>query len=180
MLRLLLENLRSKAQFGLRVELQAQPAVRAVSGWWEYSSEQQDAAEYMGVVLGSSGALSNVWCSRRELDGHVSTTDRGQALLLEMSTPNSDLQALLDAWQHQEHVHALSDQQDLVPVQIGRYCGGRKNQAPLLFTEDVAVPVFSQGMRCLRTFYRPVAAVIHLGPECKSGHYRSLLRLGDD
>ena len=134
----------------------------------------------MGVVLGSSGALSNVWCSRRELDGHVSTTDRGQALLLEMSTRSSDLQALLDAWQHQEHVHALSDQQDLVPVQIGRYCGGRKNQAPLLFTEDVAVPVFSQGMRCLHTFYRPVAAVIHLGPECKSGHYRSLLRLGDD
>ena len=153
--------------------------MRAVSGNWEYNSEQQDASEYVGVVLGSSTAFASVWCSRLELDGHVSTTDHGQALLLEMPTRSSDLQALLDAWQHQAHVHALSAQQDLVPVQIGRYCGGRKNRAKLLFAEDVSIPVFSQGVRCLHTFYRTVAAIVHIGRDCRSGHYRSLLRSGD-
>ena len=171
MLRPLVEHLRSKAQFGLRIALHTQPEVLAVSGWWNYNSEQQDASEYVGVVLSSASSFTNVWCSRPEMDGLVETT--------EMPTRGSDLQALIDEWQHQAHVHALSSQQDVVPVQIGRYCGGRKNQARLLFAEDVSLPIFSQGVRCVHTFYRPVAAVIHIGRDCRSGHYRSLLRSGD-
>ena len=109
----------------------------------------------------------------------ITDTDFGQAILLEMPTRGADLQALVDAWQHQAHIHALSAQHEVVPIQIGRYCGGRKNQARLLFTEDTALPIFSQGIRCLRTYYRPVAAVIHIGRDCRSKHYRSLLRCGD-
>ena len=107
-------------------------------------------------------------------------TDFGQAILLEMPTRGTDLQALVDEWQHQTHTHALTAQHDVMPVQIGRRSGGRKNQARLLFTEDTALPIFSQGIRCLHTYYRPIAAVIHIGQECRSGHYRSLLRCGDE
>ena len=124
--------------------------------------------------------LTRVWCSRLEVDGVVSATDYGHAVLLEMPTRGADLQALLDGWQHQGHIHALHEQHALVPVQIGRYCLGRKNQARLEFLEDVALPVFSEGLQCLRTIYRAVAAVIHLGPDCRSGHYRSVLSVGSD
>ena len=180
MLRPLIAHLRSRAQFGLRSALHTQPEVLAVSGRWSYNSEQQDASEYVGVVLSSASSFTTVWCSRLEMDGLVETTDYGQALLLEMPTRGSELQALIDEWQHQAHAHALSSQQDVVPVQIGRYCGGRKNQARLLFTEDVSLPICSQGVRCVHTFYRPVAAVVHIGRDCRSGHYRSLLRSGGD
>ena len=178
-LRPLLEYLRSQAQFGIRVTLHACPSLRGVSGYWTYNSEQQDAAEYTGVVLDSAGVMTRTWCSRKNDDGIVVTTDHGIAVLLEMPTHGVDLQALIDEWQHQTHTHALSEQSVLVSVQIGRYRRGRKNQARLSFIDDVAVPVFADGLNCLRAIYRPVAAIVHLGPTCRSGHNRSLLRCGD-
>ena len=178
-LRQMLEKLRSQAQFGLRTTLSTTlQQIRQISGPWAYNGEQQDASEYMAVVLDSAGAFSQVWCSRFEEDGIVADTDHGKAILLEMTTRGADLQALIDEWQHQAHVHALSLQHPVVPVQIGRHSGGRKNQARLSFAEDVALPVFSNATCCLRTIYRPVAAVVHLGHECRSGHYRSILRWG--
>ena len=176
----LIAHLRLRAQFGLRIALHTQPEVLAISGWWRYNSEQQDASEYVGVLLSSTASFATVWCSRLEIGGLVETTDHGQALLLEMPTRGTELQSLIDEWQHQAHVHALSSQQEIVPVQIGRCCGGRKNQARLLFSDDISLPIFSQGVRCVHTFYRPVAAVIHIGRDCRSGHYRSLLRSGDE
>ena len=178
-LRPLMEYLRSQAQFGLRVTLHACQSLRGVSGHWTYNSEQQDAAEYTGVVLDSAGVMARTWCSRKNDGGIVVNTDHGTAMLLEMPTHEVDLQALIDAWQHQAHAHALSEQSVLVPVQIGRYCRGRKNQARLSFMDDVAVPVFADGLNCLRAIYRLVAAIVHLGQTCRSGHYRSLLRCGD-
>ena len=139
----MLERLRSQAQFGLRATLQSLPTVRAISGWWEYSSEQQDASEYIGVVLDSASVLTRAWCSRNEEDGLIANTDFGQAVLLEMPARGVELQALVDEWQHQAHTHALTAQHAVVPIQIGRYHGGRKNQARLQFDEDTALPVFS-------------------------------------
>ena len=83
-LRPLVEYLRSRAQFGLRTVLSETPALRAISGHWEYNGEQQDASEYIGVVLGAAGVLTRVWCSRLEVDGIISATDYGHAVLLEM------------------------------------------------------------------------------------------------
>ena len=57
----------------------------------------------------------------------------------------TDLQSLIDEWQHEAHAHALSAQQAVVPLQTGRYGSGRKNLARLDFLDDVALPVFSQG-----------------------------------
>ena len=179
LLRPLVEYLHSQAQFGLRVTLHACQLLRGVSGHWIYNPEQQDAAEYTGVVLDSAGVMYRTWCSRKNDAGIVVTTDRGAAVLLEMPTHEVNLQALIDEWQHQTHTHALSEQSVLVPVQIGRYCRGSKNQARLCLIDDVAVPVFADSLNCLRAIYRPDAAIVHLGPTCRSGHCRSLLRCGD-
>ena len=83
---------------------------------------------------------------------------------------------LVEAWTFQQHVYALSGEWDRVPVVLGRYARGRKNQARVIFDGDLQLPVCGHGSDLRQARYRVAAALVHLGDEPSHGHYRALLR----
>ena len=103
-------------------------------------------------------------------------TDRGTMLYLRLPSAPCSLQDLVEAWTFQHHVYALSGEWDRVPVVLGRYARDRKNQARVLFDGDVQLPVFGHGCVLRQARYRVEAALVHLGDEPSSGHYRAILR----
>ena len=66
-----------------------------------------------------------------------------------------------------------------MPVVLGRYSGRAKNQARIYFDGDVLVPVLGEGRAMRQARYQVTSALIHIGNQPTSGHYRALLRSGD-
>ena len=147
----------------------------SIARGWRFNGRQEDAAEFTLHVLTALG-LRGLWQSRVDDEGGVRVTDRGTMLYFQLPSVSCTLQDLVEAWTFQQHVYALSGEWDRVPVVLGRYARGRKNQARVIFDGDLQLPVFGHGSDLRQARYRVAAALVHLGDEPNHGHYRALLR----
>ena len=152
-----------------RVQLRRLHSFGELAHGWRFSGRQEGAAEFTLHVLIAMG-LRGLWQSRFDGDGGVRVTDQGTMLYLQLPSASGSLQDLIEAWTFQQHVYALSGEWDRVPVVLGRYAWDRKNQARVL------LPVFGHGCVLRQARYRVEAALVHLGDEPSSGHYRAILR----
>ena len=145
--------------------------------------QQHDAGEFLHHSL--EFARAEAWNGRWEarLSNPAVVHDAGtlhQAILLHMR--GATLQSLLDAWSSQFAVHAITQHNGLLFLQLGRYAShSAKNRDKLRVRpgDSVAVPIFAEhSCTSLRheTFI-VVAIVYHLGETVTSGHYLALLGL---
>ena len=157
--------------------------LRGLFSTWAMLHQQHDAGEFLHHSL--EFARAEAWNGRWEarLSNPAVVHDAGtlhQAILLHMR--GATLQALLDAWSSQFAVHAITQHNGLLFLQLGRYAShSAKNRDKLRVRpgDSVAVPIFAEhSCTSLRheTFI-VVAMVYHLGETGTSGHYLALLGL---
>ena len=176
---LLYTMLRTRANLGIAVSLCTQPLLRRLMPVWEFNDRQQDAVEFLMILLQSDPESRSLWCSREDELGFIRTLDHGIIISLTLPDSETQLQELVDAWHEQRSIHALTEEHSVVLLQLGRYRDGRKVTSRVFFGDDVALPCFNEGLRCVWVIYRPVAAIVHLGSRASEGHYRAVLRSGE-
>ena len=162
-------------QRGRGVNLCSLSGFEALARGWRFRGRQEDAAEFTHHILTALG-LRVLWQSRLEEVEGVRVTDGGSMLFLQVPFSSCSLQELIEAWTFQNHVYALTGEWDKLPVVLGRYTRGRKNQARVVFDGDLQLPVFGNGRDLRQARYRVESALVHLGNEPECGHYRALLR----
>ena len=137
-----------------------------LSAGWEVGPSQQDAAEFSSHLITRLDRQA-LWQSRVEEIEGIRVTDTGVFVFLQLPTSPATLQELFEAWTFQHNIYGLTGEWPKVPVVLGRYASRSKNQARIYFDGDVLVPVFGEGR-------------VHIGNQPTSGHYRALLRAGNE
>ena len=168
--RLLYTMLRTPANLGVSVSLHTQPLLRRLLTDWEFSSTQQDALEFLTALMRSGSNHDVLWSSRIDELGVVRSMDYGNVISLTLPDSGSQLQELVDSWHDQMGVHALLEAANVVLLHLGRYRHGRKVLSRVQFLDDISLPCFGEGIRSVWLIYRPIAAVVHLGPRATEGH----------
>ena len=86
---------------------------------------------------------------------------------------------VLRRWGQGHSVNGVAEERSALVVQLGRYVNGHKNCTAVDFEQMVEVPTFCDGVATQTRPYMVHSAIVHQGPRPTSGHYRSLLRLGN-
>ena len=168
------------AQQGNRSTSQLRPSSqhsRRVRPGWYYGIRQQDAAEFLTILLRLVSPL--IWQSRlRQAGDLVQTRDSGLIITLDLSSQQSSLQQLIFDWHGQHSTHALSAEPSLLCIQLGRYPGHQKIARPINLPNTLELPAFiaadTVAVQWLR--YSVTSVVIHLGRSPLACHYRALLQ----
>ena len=140
--------------------------------------------EFLTALLRSGSDYGLAWGSRVDELGVVRSLDYGNVISLTLPDSRVQLQELVDAWHDQVGIHALIEEAPVVLRQLGRYRNGRKIISELRLMRTSLCRVFRRAFGvcvcvCVWLIYRPIAAIIHLGPHAQEGHYRTVLRSGD-
>ena len=104
--------------------------------------------------------------------------DRGAPLLLNII--GGTLQELIDKWHQQYAVHALTEHQGCLFLQLCRYdshTSKNMQTLPVRPGDSVALPVFTDttGLCTRLELFRVAVVVYHLGASVTSGHYKTLI-----
>ena len=160
--------------------LHSQLVARSLAPRWQFNAEQKDASEFLLQYIQVSAATWSRWESRRIEDGALRITDYGGRMLFtEMfSEDRVTLSALLSRWSQGHSISGVAEERSALVVQLGRNARGRKNTTLVDFEHVVEVPTFAEGVEQQQKLYMVQAAIVHQGQMPTSGHYRSLLRLG--
>eukprot|EP00439_Symbiodinium_sp_Y106_P066429 s1533_g10.t2 len=178
-----------------RLVLEVETAAGSVAnGWddlhwridWPQAHEQHDAAEFLMHFLAKAEphAFSGQWQSRMMQLDRMHIQDRGSLLApLNLDRLGPDLQACLDLWEGQSHVHAMIDFNHALVLQIHRF-EQRADGAHKVATrvqvrpgQTVAMPTFAGDDSTSTTVVncRVSFVVYHLGPTMLAGHYKTAL-----
>ena len=178
-LRSLVALCRQAAEAGTMLSLHSQLVVRSLPRW-QYNAEQKDASEFLLLYLQVSAGAWSRWESRRVEEGVLRILDHGgRMLFVDMySEDHSTLTALLARWCQGHVLSGVAEERSALVVQLGRYVNGRKNTTLVDFDQVVEAPTFTEGVEQRQRHYMVQAAIAHQGPLPTSGHYRSLLRHG--
>ena len=147
---------------------------------WRQPQRQHDISEFASFVLQKAGppSLQRSWQSREADGGIREIGELTQPIGLRISGDLVDFQACVDAWHHQEYVHALHTAAPLVCVQLGRFQHGRRitKIRKCLRPSHVHFPVFRDATaEVMRVPYRLISMVMHMGSSPNAGHYRAIL-----
>ena len=153
------------------------PMLVALTPSWYFGIRQQDAAEYLELLL--SRDFESVWSARVD-EGGVRDCDFGVVISLTLSAQHATVQDMIQAWHSQHYVHALCSEPDFLCCQLGRYPHQIKNSTKIEMPVTIDVPVFSASntLEVHTVKYRLISCVIHLGRSPTAGHYRALLQAG--
>ena len=179
-LRSLVALCKQAATAGTALALHSQLVVRSLAPRWQFNAEQKDASEFLMQYIQVSAATWSRWESRRIEDGAPRITDYGGRMLFTemLSEDHVTLSALLSRWSQGHSISGVAEERSALVVQLGRYVQGRKNTTLVDFEHVVEVPTFVEGVEQRQKLYMVQAAIVHKGQMPTSGHYRSLLRLG--
>ena len=172
---------RQRADRGHILMLSRQLVMRSTLPRWDFGPTQRDVSEFLLSFLSTESASWFRWEARQVGPGGIRVVDRGgPALFLEVPAqePWTPTQAFA-RWHAAEAVRAISHVGNALIVQVGRYVNGYKDVSRIDLASDVLVPEFSEGVEVRQQAYRVRAVVMHLGVRPTSGHYRALLREGN-
>ena len=162
------------------VILSRQFVVRSCAPRWNFSSDQQDAVEFITSVMDGTRWHHGWWEARSFQEGTLCQHETGRApLLLPVPEGAFDLQDAIQAWHDRGYVHALTSAPQITLLQLARYVQDHKNIAEAHVQDFIMMPVFKVGLEIKWIRYQVVAAILHYGPTPQSGHYRSHLKLDD-
>ena len=114
---------------------------------WDFDAGQQDAAEYLHALLQAQPLLDVSWDTRCETpDGVRLREDHRLPIRMHVST-DSTLQQVIRAWHGEDDVQALISPSTIVCVQLGRYTEAGKSFAKVTFSDQVLLPVFTEGLQ---------------------------------
>ena len=173
---------RQCAGSGQVLMLSRQIQVRSVMPRWNFGPTQRDVSEFLLSLLALRSEALFQWEARQIRRDNMVVTDLGGRVLF-VEVPGLDFwtptQAFA-AWSQAESIRAFSRAGSVLVAQIGRYINGRKDTSMVDLTSEVLVPVFNGGVSIEwhAYTYTVKAAVIHLGARPAAGHYRALLRDG--
>ena len=150
---------------------------------WRQPHIQHDAAEFIQFLMPRLGDGFS-WGARIQVEGQVEEFLRsGNTRILLMVTPDglcsSDIQQFINQWHEQARTHALHSAPKHMYTQLPRYretpSGIVKHTIPLdLHRKEIMLPVFTSQANADVSWkiYDITTAIIHLGPNQNSGHYR--------
>ena len=147
-------------------------------GLWTYSEGCFGVPALFFLSEGSASWFR--WEARQARRDCARVVDTAKPVLLEAPgqaiwTPT----LAFERWSEAASVRAISRVGSVLIVQIGRYINGAKDTSRVDLTADVLVPEFDEGVAVRWHTYRVQAVVPHLGARPTAGHYRALLRAGD-
>ena len=162
------------------------PAWRSLLADWQNLHQQQDSMELMHHLL-ERNPLPFAHCQweARPVQGTAAARRpliRGTAYV-SVSLPRSAHATLQDCvvrWHEQKIPHGLLGAPPVLFVHLARYANIARGKNPIRLPckamQKVSFPVFRGTDHDVAwTSYTLVAAVMHLGPQPQSGHYRSFL-----
>ena len=182
-----LAHIQNIAQSEAIASLEAlEPFCTMISSWAE-PGRQQDVAEFFQHVGKHIPVLAMLRSEMRlSVAGTVSVEEVSlQAFAACLDFPQSDDAAMISALVRQWHlsdygVRALISATPVVYLQLNRFfveAGvAGKRASPLVLEEEFALPVFypnSIDIEWVR--YRVGAYIVHLGADCRSGHYIAII-----
>ena len=104
-------------------------------------------------------------------------------ILLEVPQNECAIQDCIADWHVQESIRGLTQAPQILTLQLKRfhYLSNevRKSRQTVALTSTVTLPCFLQGIHVSHVPYRIQSVIYHLGSAPDSGHYQSLLHLGD-
>ena len=157
------------------LHIAASAALTALTPGWYFGIRQQDAAEYLALLL--ELITPEVWQSRLMQAG-IALRDEGMIITLDLSSSQTCLQQLIREWHAQHYTHALCSVQPVLCLQLGRYPGHRKLPYPINLPNTVDLPSFTSAdsLSVRWVSYSLASVIVHLGRSPSSGHYRTLLK----
>ncbi|CAE7204843.1 cdk7 [Symbiodinium sp. CCMP2592] len=153
---------------------------------WSEPYRQHDAAEFLQHVLSSVDSVLALspWEAFPDGDDGSLTRDRGSGVvLIPMRRPDQqlhpDIQASVDDWHQQRHLHAFRSDAEWVVLQLDRFKGRGvfqvRDNAALPIPGRLCLPVCTSRHAVHHQIYHTTAVVLHYGAQVSSGHYRVLL-----
>ncbi|CAE7258436.1 Pol [Symbiodinium sp. CCMP2592] len=144
------------------LHIAAQAELVALTPTWFFGIRQQDAAEYLTLLL--QFLMHEAWQSRLQHEG-VQVRDRGLLITLDLSRSGSNLQQSIQDWHVQHFTHALSASPPVLCIQLGRYPGYRKLAHPINIPQALDIPSFVSADSLSVTWvrYSVTSIIVHLG-----------------
>ena len=154
---------------------------------WRNLTQQHDAAEFSDFLLGRllPPAFQGAWEARLNDGSGTECRDRGlvpPSLPLTVPESTVSLQALVEAWHHQEATFAFTQAPRFLLLQLKRYRreGAAVTKLKTLITLSpnarILVPRFvSDSLTTESVAYKLCYTVVHEGDSVHSGHYQCAL-----
>ena len=153
---------------------------------WRRPHSQHDVAEFIQLLMPKLNWIGDglSWGARVQVGGQVEEfllSERVHVLL--MVTPDgicsSEIQQLINQWRNQAHTYAMLVAPQHLYIQLPRYRetpqGIVKHTIPINLTHrEIQLPVFTSqhDVEVSWKNYEITTAIIHLGHDQHSGHYR--------
>ena len=172
---------RQHAESGQLLVLSRQLVIRSRLPRWDFGPTQRDVSEFLLSFLSEGSTSWFRWEARQERRESARVVDTGDPVLF-LEVPSQAIWTptlAFERWSEAASVRAISRVGRVLIVQIGRYINGAKDTSRVDLTSDVLVPEFDEGVAVRWHTYRVQAVVLHLGARPTAGHYRALLRAGD-
>ena len=167
------------------------PEWQALVNEWERPSRQHDVCELITFLRGRWPTLQRLCCGKWEArlmhSGTLQCGDHGGAcpLLLTASLQACEeehlcsMQACIEYWRCQAHIHALTAAPEFLCIQINRFVHKErvcsKCLDPFHAEDQIKFPLYDGRLRTVDVPYVLRACIVHLGQQPDSGHYRSVL-----
>ena len=165
------------ARRGATLVLSAQLLVRSTLRSWPFNRRQQDAAEFITVLLQSLGLSTLAWEARYPDPGGLQILHTGGApISLQLRAEPCGMQDLIEDWHHQVYMHALTKQDGPILLHLARNANAVKNEAPISIASLVWLPFFGEGIDVSWRPFQVRATVEHHGESVVTGHYRAVLK----
>ena len=163
----------------------------AILQQWPRPQQQHDIGEFATHALPRlrSTVMRGMWYARAGIPASRDV-DRGPLhlpILMPIPTDACTIQQCVEAWCHQEDVHALGNASPLLLVQLGRFRHRahrhvRKYKGVIELDGIINMPVYTNdsSLDVVRMPYRVIAGAFHVGNTPSSGHYRAMLSEAGD
>ena len=158
----------------------------AIMQQWPRPQHQHDIGEFAMHALPKlrTSLMQGSWFARKGVPfcHDVDTGPLHQPVLMAIPNGASTIQACVEAWSHQDDVHALGCASPLILVQLGRFRHRshrrvRKFKGEVGLAGIIHMPIYTGENSLELTYapYRVIAGAYHLGNTPASGHYQCML-----
>ena len=188
-----LAGMHQLAQVRCSFDLHKQMGWRFLIGQWTQPFQQHDAHEFLLYLLPRLRlrCLYGFWAMRRLDDAGVTTCDSSSTdvpITLDLPVDARGLQHCIQEWHSQHYRTALTSAPPMLILQLRRFrydsCGrvSKDFQALDDLSANMRMPVFLSSHDLVVQWkpYQVRAVLLHTGEAASRGHYRSILRSGEN